>query len=73
MKENKLHYFLMTGYDNCHDGDEWIGIYSCAEDAQVAYWETFHRLQEKGYDEKVYLHVFDEVTGKWEYDQKMED
>lgn len=26
LESEPTHYFLMRGYDECHDGDEWIGI-----------------------------------------------
>lgn len=69
MKE-KIHYLLLIGYDYCHDGDEWIGIYSRKEELQISYQKTLDRLQETNDHRKVYIHAFEENSGKWKYDVK---
>ncbi len=72
-------YFLIRGYDEFHDGDEWIGIYDNLSQLKRAY-ETAVRELEKEHQnfddgdnwtarhEKIMINIFNKRTGKWRYD-----
>ena len=72
-----MHYFLIRGYENFHDGDEWIGIYSSISALQRAYTIESRNLEEdkireieKGHScsgEKILIYIFDETDGTWQY------
>ena len=36
-EQGKVHYLLVRGYEEFHDEDEWLGIYSTWENAIAAY------------------------------------
>ena len=73
-----MHYFLICGYEEFHDGDEWIGIYDDLTQLKNAYEDAVQALEQEhrlysGNDwaaqhEKIMINVFDESTGKWHYD-----
>lgn len=45
-EQGKVHYLLVRGYEEFHDGDEWLGIYSSWENAIAAY-EREHAALER--------------------------
>lgn len=72
--ENFFHYFLMRGCNEFHDADDWIGIYNSEKALFDAYNKAKEELKkelEEGWAskrEKIMINIFDEHTGKWEYD-----
>lgn len=77
LESHPIHYFIVRGYDEFHDGDEWIGIYQAWRQARDAYRKAAGRLEEEHQKisdeftrahEKIMVHTFDETTGKWSYD-----
>lgn len=72
------YYLLIRGYDECHDGDEWIGIYDSLAQLKSAYQEAVQALEQehKQYGEniwtarheKIMINTYHEATGKWHYD-----
>ena len=70
-EQGKVHYLLVRGYEEFHDEDEWLGIYSTWENAIAAYerekardLETFG---ERAMREEIQIHSFEETTGRWRY------
>lgn len=72
-------YFLIRGYDEFHDGDEWIGIYDSLPKLKRAYEEAVWKLKNEqmklgdrdnwtAIHEKVMIHTFNQATEKWRYD-----
>ena len=48
-EQGKVHYLLVRGYEEFHDEDEWLGIYSTWENAIAAYEREHAALErEKG-------------------------
>ena len=45
-EQGKVHYLLVRGYEEFHDEDEWLGIYSTWENAIAAY-EREHAALER--------------------------
>lgn len=78
LESSPVHYFLICGYDEFHDGDEWIGIYDSLTQLKSAYEDAVQELEQEHRQyrenswtvghEKVMVNVFDESTGKWHYD-----
>lgn len=75
-ESHHVHYFLMSGYDEFHDDDDWLGIYHDWRLARDAYYKAAGQLEEehqRWHDEftikheKIMIHIFDETTGKWDY------
>ncbi len=75
LESEPTHYFLMRGYDECHNGDEWIGIYDSLAQLKSAYKAAMQVLEQehKQYGEsnwaaeheKVMINTYHEATGKW--------
>lgn len=65
LESQHVHYFIMRGYEEVHD-DEWIGIYHAWHLARDAYNKAAEQLKEE--HQKIMVHIFDETTGKWNYD-----
>lgn len=63
-----LHYFLTCGYEFCHDGDEWIGIYDDISILKKKYEETREAIKQGKIGGNAIISSFDENTGKWNYD-----
>lgn len=75
-------YFVLKGYENCHDGDEWIGLYCSLDSAREAYLETVREVENEHNEdivmmnchrrvlphEKVMINIFNELTGEWALD-----
>ena len=79
-----VRYFLMRGYTEFHDGDEWIGIYDSLSKLKEAYDKAKEELDKEhaeyeprgGYttlNEKVMINIFNEAIGKWQYDVSPEE
>ncbi len=78
LESKTTYYFLMSGYDECHDGDEWIGIYDSTAQLKNAYKEAVQTLEQEHKQcgesnrtaghEKIKIHIYHEATGKWHYD-----
>lgn len=81
-EQGKVHYLLVRGYEEFHDEDEWLGIYSTWENAIAAYEREHAALErEKARDleifgeramqlamrEEIQIHSFEETTGRWRY------
>ena len=81
-EQGKVHYLLVRGYEEFHDEDEWLGIYSTWENAIAAYerehaalerekardLETFgERAMQLAMREEIQIHSFEETTGRWRY------
>lgn len=81
-EQGKVHYLLVRGYEEFHDEDEWLGIYSTWENAIAAYerehaalerekardLETFgERAMQLAMREEIQIHSFEETTGRWQY------
>lgn len=81
-EQGKVHYLLVRGYEEFHDEDEWLGIYSSWENAIAAYEREHAALErEKARDleifgeramrlamhEEIQIHSFEETTGRWQY------
>lgn len=79
-EQGKVHYLLVRGYEEFHDEDEWLGIYSTWENAIAAYerehaalerekardLETFgERAMQLAMREEIQIHSFEETTGRW--------
>ena len=77
-EQGKVHYLLVRGYEEFHDEDEWLGIYSTWENAIAAYerehaalerekardLETFgERAMQLAMREEIQIHSFEETTG----------
>lgn len=45
-EQGKVHYLLVRGYEEFHDEDEWLGIYSSWDDTIAAY-EREHAALER--------------------------
>ena len=59
-EQGKVHYLLVRGYEEFHDEDEWLGIYSTWENAIAAYEREHAALErEKARD----LETFGELCG----------
>ncbi|MDE5933334.1 MAG: hypothetical protein K2H40_12775, partial [Lachnospiraceae bacterium] len=72
-------YFLMRGYGEYHDRDEWIGIYDSLPKLKHAHEEAVQKLENEHKEsgdsdnrtvihEKVIINTFNQNTGKWCYD-----
>lgn len=77
LESRHAHYFVMRGYDEFHDDDEWIGVYHAWNRARDAYNKAVRQLEEEHQSspgnfakahERIMVHIFDETTGKWEKD-----
>ena len=77
-EQGKVHYLLVRGYEEFHDEDEWLGIYSTWENAIAAYerehaalerekardLETFgERAMQLAMREEIQIHSFEERRG----------
>lgn len=77
-----LYYFIMRGYDEFHDADEWIGIYHDKNAAKEAYYHALEELKAEHQKycipgdhsseytrthENVWVNIFDETESKWRY------
>ena len=76
LDSSPTYYFLVRGYDEFHDGDEWIGIYDSLTQVQGAYRDAVQVLEQEHKKcgqtytiehEKVRINTFNEITG-WHYD-----
>lgn len=76
LESSPTYYFLMRGYDEFHDADEWIGIYSSLTQVREAYRNAVQALEQEhkrcretftNEHEKVMIHTFNETAG-WRYD-----
>ena len=47
-EQGKVHYLLVRGYEEFHDEDEWLGIYSSWENAIAAYEREHAALETAG-------------------------
>ena len=45
LESEPIHYFLMRGYEEFHDGDEWIGIYDSLAQLKSAYKASVQALE----------------------------
>ena len=66
-----IYYFLMQGYEDFHDGDEWIGIYEDLQKLRAAYVQAVEELNAehaKRLDEKIKIHAYHGEAGHWIYD-----
>lgn len=71
-------YFLMSGYVEYHDEDEWIGVYDSISELQKDYFISVEALKiEHDYyadrsriytNNKVIIHTFNKVTKEWRFD-----
>jgi len=43
----KKFYLLLVGVEQCHDGDEWYGIYDNLTQLRIAYKTTLERLKKE--------------------------
>lgn len=80
IESQKIHYFLIREYEEFHDGDEWIGIYHAWDLARDAYYKAVEELEKEHQEDgniygnnasqhiKIMVNIYDETTGKWEYD-----
>ena len=78
LKAQPVSYFLMRVYDECHDRDEWIGIYDSLPKLKHAYENVVQGLEKEHekYEgnnrtvthEKVMINTFNKASGKWCYD-----
>lgn len=79
LEVRSVRYFLMRGYDECHDGDEWIGIYDSLPELKQAYEDAVKKLEDEhrifddnhnwtAIHEKVMIHSFNQDTGRWCHD-----
>lgn len=77
-EQGKVHYLLVRGYEEFHDEDEWLGIYSTWENAIAAYEREHAALErekardletfgERAMREEIQIHSFEETTGRWRY------
>ena len=48
-EQGKVHYLLVRGYEEFHDEDEWLGIYSTWENAIAAYEREHAALEREGF------------------------
>lgn len=87
-QQHAPYYFLMRGHEDWnHDGDNWIGIFRAVNVLQQEYNRANDKLEEEKSsaeiafgkscskalsEERVMIHAFDEVDGKWYYDIKPE-
>lgn len=76
LEAQPVSYFLIRGYDEFHDGDEWIGIYDSIPELEHAYKEAVQKLEKEHINsdsravanKKVMINAFNKATGKWCYD-----
>lgn len=79
LEAQSVSYFLMRGYDECHDEGEWIGIYDSLPKLKYAYKEAVQKLENEHKEsgdsdnriathEKVMINIFNQGTGEWCYD-----
>ena len=77
-EQGKVYYLLVRGYEEFHDEDEWLGIYSSWENAIAAYEREHAALErekardletfgERAMHEEIQIHSFEETTGRWQY------
>ena len=66
-EQGKVHYLLVRGYEEFHDEDEWLGIYSTWENAIAAYESDLETFGERAMREEIQIHSFEETTGRWRY------
>lgn len=82
-KTDKIHYFILRGYDEFRDGDEWIGIYHSRDEARDVYNKAAGELEKEHQEdieqygekhckytathEKILVNIFNENIGKWSY------
>lgn len=85
-KQHSPYYFLMRGHEDWnHDDDRWIGIYRTISVLKNEYYRAKDKLEEERSSddsawggsypdpgERVMIHAFDEVEGKWYFDIKPE-
>lgn len=77
------YYFLIRGYEEFHDGDEWIGIYTDTAKLKTAYEQTCreiedeyqkYHLERKGHmREKAIISIYDDADEKWKYDVNLQE
>ena len=78
-----IYYFLMQGYEDFHDGDEWIGIYEDLQKLRAAYVQAVDELNAEHAkrlehckkiakyamsNEKIKIHAYHGEAGHWIYD-----
>lgn len=87
-EQHAPYYFLMRGHEDWnHDNDRWIGIYRTISVLKDEFFRAKDKLEEEKSsaeiafgkscskalsEERVMIHAFDEVDGKWYYDIKPE-
>lgn len=54
-KTDKIHYFILRGYDQFRDGDEWIGIYHSRDEARDVYYKVAGELEKEHQEENGHI------------------